>query len=92
MFFFLSWSSYFLISPIPSILSNTEENTLPSEEVIDSDQLETRYFINNEVSTKEAVDALDTETIESMNVVKDTLSTTDNTKINRVEVTLKPKK
>jgi uncharacterized membrane protein YphA (DoxX/SURF4 family) len=75
---------------IPKVTA--EETILPSEEIIETEDLETQYFIDNQASTKEAVEALDTETIENMNVVKDTLNSAGDTKINRVEVTLKPKK
>ena len=67
-----------------------EANSIPISE-IEEDALETVYFIDGEETTKDYADALDAETIEGVNVVKDTLNASGEAKINRVEVSLKPK-
>jgi len=74
-----------------------EEHKIPAKvientELQANESLNTFYFIDGEVTTKETVDALDNETIQSVNVVKDTLDATGETKINRVDITLKSKK
>ena len=65
----------------------------PEPEVIEEEISDSLYFIDESPSTKEEVDALDSETIESVNIVKDSLVTDEETGENKilnfVKVTLK---
>ncbi|MBN2869210.1 MAG: DoxX family protein, partial [Flavobacteriaceae bacterium] len=65
----------------------------PKPEIIEEEISDSLYFINEVPSTKEEVEALDSETIESVNIVKDSLVTDEETGENKilnfVKVTLK---